>query len=182
MFFYRKYANQVLFTSPVTVYSRHRAGYCSQPAAFLTNHSAPSYIARLLTLVDSPIRLSLSLPPAKILATQIESPTFHYRTLALRSTFVWTNPRRFRRCEFVYLISSVRQATISSSDFTFKWLWTLFPRALALYRGKRFQELYLRVQCWHFHCYITVPFPCPRDFQPWCGSCKVHFRVRVFRS
>lgn len=51
---------------PATVYSRHRAGYCSQPAAFLTNHSAPSYIAVPLQHIGNPIRSSVSLPRAKI--------------------------------------------------------------------------------------------------------------------
>lgn len=119
-FFYCQSPNPVLSVGSVTVYSRHRAGYCSQPAAFLTNHSAPSYISLSFTHANTPIRLSLSLPPAKILATQIESPTFHYRTLDLRSTFVWTNAVASGVVNLFIWISSVRR-----DDFKFRFSFQL---------------------------------------------------------
>lgn len=142
----------------VVVYSRHRAGYCSQPAAFLTNHSAPSYIAVPFAHTWDPIRSSFSSPPAKILAVHYIFINLNCNLRVVEHYFKCVWSRLMRRFEnktvFIWYRASGRRR-FSSSDFHFKWFWTLFCFTLNLTRIKVSLELYLRVQCWQFHCYTS---------------------------
>lgn len=89
----------------------------------------------------------------------------------------------------VYLISSVRQATIFKFRFPFQGTVDLISKAVKPKWLKGSVELYLRVQCWHFHCYNTRGNCNERYLQLYslklklkieCGFCRViHFWVCV---